>query len=325
MREWHAFWRRKGAANRMLLPAAWIFGMLSGWRRWFLQHFAQEKLPVPVVVAGSITAGGAGKTPLSEALTTGLRARGRKPGLVLRGYGGRNGAPRMVTAEDNPAICGDEAVLLAERTGTPVAIGADRPAAARLLLRTHPEIDVLVSDDGLQHYRMARDVEIAALSDSRLGNGWLMPAGPLREPPGRLQECHAVVVKDTAPQPGEYSLRMVPAGLRPVGGGVAINGAVLAGRTIAAVAGIAEPNGFFRTLEQFGLRLRYRLAFPDHHKFSYAEIAEVPGDIVVMTGKDAVKCSKFKDPRLYELLAVPTIDASLLDLVTDLIDASETA
>ena len=194
VRDWYA--PRLTPLTTALAPIAPLFRAVTAARRGLYRAGAlrSDRLPVPVVVIGNITVGGSGKTPLAIALAEALAARGWHPGLVSRGYGAANSSPRAVTGDDIADQVGDEPLLLA-RTGFPVWIGVDRPRAARGLLAAHPGCDVIVTDDGLQHYALARDVEIAVVDASRgLGNGLLLPAGPLRESRSRLREVDAVVL-----------------------------------------------------------------------------------------------------------------------------------
>src|SRR5689334_13067251 len=189
-------WEHVTPVSALLYPLSLLYGAVSGARR---AMAAPVKLPVPVVVVGNLTAGGTGKTPLTLWLAEFLRARGRTPGIVSRGYGGHAGAPRRVLPDSDPLACGDEPVLLARRSGCEVWIGANRVAAARSLLASRPACDVVLSDDGLQHYRLARDVELCVVDGERgFGNGWLLPAGPLRESPARLGRADAIVINGGA-------------------------------------------------------------------------------------------------------------------------------
>ena len=178
-----AFWQRRGVLAGVAFPLAQLFGALARWRR---KALCPQRLPVPVIVVGNIAVGGSGKTPVVDWLVGVLRARGWHPGIVSRGHGGRIEGVAAVPAEGDPALYGDEPVLLARLTGCPLVIGRDRPAAGSELLRLHPECDVIVADDGMQHYRLGRDLEIAVVDEATLGNRWLLPAGPLREPLSRL-------------------------------------------------------------------------------------------------------------------------------------------
>ena len=302
MRAPEQHWAHRRVPAMLLLPLALLFSIVAGFRR---QLYRWGVLPrvsvgVPVVVVGNITAGGSGKTPLVIWLVNHLRARGLRPGVVSRGYGGTAQGCVEVEASRTPAEVGDEPLLIHLKTGAPVVVGRDRVAAARSLLARHPGIDVIVSDDGLQHYRLHRDLELAVIDASvGLGNGWPLPAGPLREPPARLRSVDAVVqvVRGTRPprayggvkgwrvdtRPGQ-AWRLVQPQERVALPDLPLDGPCL------AVTGIGRPQGFFDMLARAGLRCETR-AFPDHHAFRPGEL---PVDrLLLMTEKDAVKCRWF--------------------------------
>lgn len=317
----------------VLTPLSWLYGFVVAarralYRRGFLRR---THVGVPVVVVGNVTAGGAGKTPLVIALAAALAARGRKPGLVSRGHGGRERRAREVRAGDDPAIVGDEPLLLAA-AGAPVWIGRDRAAAAAGLRAAHAECDVVLSDDGLQHYALERDVEIAVVDATRgLGNGLLLPAGPLREPVSRLDEVDAVVhlVADrssaTARGPQAFLMTHVPVGLRNLADAtrVADPGRWPKG-SVHAVAGIGNPQRFFDLLATLGIEAIAH-PFPDHHVFVARDL-EFPGaQAILMTAKDAVKCARFADARCYALDIRAVLDPALVDLVLERIDGRQAA
>lgn len=251
-----------------------------------------SRLPVPVLVVGNITAGGAGKTPLTLALVAWLREAGYRPGIVSRGYGGSAPQATSVGPDSDPRVVGDEPVLLARRAGCPVWVGRHRAEAGRGLLASHPEVDVVVADDGLQHYALARDLEIAVVDGQRgLGNGWLLPAGPLREPARRLDRVTAVVCNG-----GECGCLApsVPVFGMGLGGNRFYNlvepgrlaaAADLADGPVHALAGIGNPRRFFDHLARLGLTVVPH-AFPDHHDY---QAGDLPAGRLVMTEKDAVK------------------------------------
>ena len=304
-----AFWQRRGWPACLLLPLGGLFWLFAGLRRlayrrgWLPAH----QVGVPVVVVGNLGAGGAGKTPLVMRLVDDLRQTGHVPGVISRGYGGHVRGTQLVDAESDPAAVGDEPVLIARVAACPVAVGRDRVAAARLLRSQHPAVDVILSDDGLQHYALARDIEIVVVNgEAGFGNAWPLPAGPLREPLARLKRADAVVLMQrpgvppprlehprvfaVAPRAGRiYSLVRPGASLEAAG----------QTRNIVAVAGIARPQQFFRTLEGLGFILAEQRAFPDHHVFRAADLAA--GLPVVMTEKDAVKCRPYARPGWYAL------------------------
>jgi tetraacyldisaccharide 4'-kinase len=226
----------------------------------------------------------------------------------------------------DPRRCGDEPVLLAQRSGCPVWIGADRAAAARALLTAHPACDVLLSDDGLQHYRLARDVEIAVIDAERgLGNGWLLPAGPLREPASRLDEVDAVVVHGetpggVAPRPARCRMRLHGAEFHNLlNPGHRVGPGHFRHARLHAIAGIGNPARFFRHLQQLGLAFAAH-PFPDHHPFTAADLAFDDADAILMTEKDAVKCRPYANEKCWALRVDAAVDAALGRLVLDKLD-----
>jgi len=304
------------------LPFAAAFGVAVALRRALFRAgiLRSFRLPVPIVVVGNITAGGTGKTPLAIWLCRWLLDRGHRPGIVTRGYGG-SGELREVFPHTAPAEVGDEPVLLARRTGCPVWAGRDRVAAAQALLATHPDCDVIVSDDGLQHYRLRRDVEIVVIDGSRgFGNGFPLPSGPLREPRSRLASVDAVVINGPARDDvNGYAMRL---------DGTRFNNLLDPGRLrepadfrglpVQAVAGIGNPQRFFEHLRGLGLEFTAR-AFPDHHEFTAADLA-FAGE-TVMTEKDAIKCERFARETFWVLAVDAQVDPRLGALVLEKLKA----
>lgn len=310
-------WLHGGWLSGLLLPLAGLTWLAvaakrtayrRGWRRAW-------RAPVPVVIVGNLMVGGTGKTPVVMAVIRALRERGWHPGVVSRGYGVAVGPqPRVALGATARADeIGDEPALIAGATGAPVAVHPRRPLAAQALLRAAPQVDVIVADDGLQHLALARDVEIVVQDARGLGNGRLLPAGPLREPASRLAEADAVVVREepNAPParlpacPGVHATAMR---LRPSAYVRLVDGRRLApeafrkeceDRTVSAAAGIGRPAHFFDTLRSQGLALAATLPLPDHHDFRASPFAGLPGDVIVITAKDAVKCRTLADPRLW--------------------------
>jgi tetraacyldisaccharide 4'-kinase len=316
-------WERVTPVSVLLYPASLLYRAAVGIRRAAYRTgiLAAIRLPVPVVIVGNLAVGGTGKTPLVIWLAAFLRDRGRRPGIVSRGYGGTGTAPAPVPADGDPRRHGDEPVLIARRSGCPVWTGADRAAAGRALLAAHPECDVIVSDDGLQHYRLARDVEIVVHPyGSR--NAWMLPAGPLREPPGRVSEADAVVMRDApagAASPGFAG----PAFSMSLEGGTfynLLNPGSSAGadrfrnRSVHAVAGIGRPQRFFQHLQHLGIDFTAH-SFPDHHAYRAEELAFPGAGAVLMTEKDAVKCLRYADERHWALRVDAQVDPALGELV----------
>lgn len=324
-------WYRRRLALVLLpfVPLMLLFALLSGLRRaaYRCRLLAAERLPVPVVVVGNLVAGGAGKTPLTLALVEALRARGRRPGIVSRGYGAAAGAARLVAADSRPDAVGDEPLLLARRSGVPVAVCRDRVAAARALLAAHPECDVIVADDGLQHYRLARDVEIALFDGRGAGNGWLLPCGPLREPLSRLAGVDAVVwhglpvqLPRRAGKAPRFGMRLEGARFHALADAARTCAAAdLAGRPLHALAGIGDPARFFRTLQALGLDV-VEHPFPDHHAYTAEDLRFADGDVVLMTEKDAVKCAGLIAGEAWVLPVSAVVDDGLIERILEKID-----
>jgi tetraacyldisaccharide 4'-kinase len=302
---------------RMLLgPFSLLFRFLvalrglayaRGWMR-------STRLPVPVLVVGNLTVGGAGKTPLTLALVAWLKEAGYKPGIISRGYGGHARQPMPVRPDSDPRVVGDEPVLLARRGGCPVWVGARRAEAGSRLLDFHPEVDVLVADDGLQHYALKRDLEVVVVDGQRgFGNGCLLPAGPLREPKKRLRRVTAVVCNGgscarlglTAPV---FDMALAGTCLYDLlAPGRVVKAAELADGPVHAIAGIGHPQRFFQHLAGLGLVVIPH-AFPDHHDF---KASDLPAGRLVMTEKDAVKIAPLARERGLEDCWVLAVDAVL--------------
>lgn len=317
-------WYGPGRWCLLFLPLSLVFRLLAGMRRWLYARggLPVDRLPVPVIVIGNITAGGTGKTPLAIWLTKRLKAAGYRPGVVSRGHGGRAAAPTPVFAESDPRAVGDEPVLMAGRTACPVWVGRQRGAAARALLRANPQVDVIIADDGLQHYALARDMEIAVVDGRRgLGNGWPLPAGPLREGPGRLDSVDAVVVNgDPAGPVGHIGscFRMWLSGrcfrqLHDPARQESV--AYFRGRQVHALAGIGNPDRFFKALIDLGLDVIPH-AYPDHHDYRPGDL---PAGTLVMTEKDAVKCARLAHPDAWVFMVDAEVDEGLETLVFNLL------
>jgi tetraacyldisaccharide 4'-kinase len=293
------YWYNSSPLSLFLLPLSWFFCTIAVLRRWAynLGLLKVHRLPVPVVIVGNISVGGTGKTPLVTWLVAYLKQQGYRPGIVSRGYGGgANHWPQQVRPDSDPRMVGDEAILLARRCACPMSVGPDRVAAATALLE-YTDCDIIVSDDGMQHYALGRDVEIAVVDGvRRFGNGHCLPAGPLREPQSRLQTVDMVITNGVAGV-REYSMKLEPDMLWNLSSSREHKTlSAFRGKTVHAVAGIGNPQRFFAQLGESGIHV-IEHPFPDHHHFNAADIQfndELP---VLMTEKDAVKCLDFAQER----------------------------
>jgi tetraacyldisaccharide 4'-kinase len=314
-------WYERVSPPWWLIPASLIYGAVSGSRRYLYGKRVRRtaRLARPVVIVGNLSVGGTGKTPLVCWLVARLAERGFKPGVVTRGYGGTSGAVRLIEPTDDPRIVGDEPILLARRTGVPVAAGRNRPAAAQLLLGSG--CDVIVSDDGLQHYALGRDCEIVVVDgDRRFGNGWLLPAGPLRETRSRLAAADAVVVNGgRALLDGALSMRLAGNHAAAVIGGRTVPLKSFAGRAVHAVAGIGNPDRFFNMLRSHGIEVTGH-PLDDHARLRREDMIFADGAPVLMTEKDAVKMAGLADERHWVVPVNASFDdresTTLLEVVT---------
>ena len=289
-------WSGESPLWLLLLPLSWLYGLVSGIIRQLYRLGIKRawRAPVPVVVVGNLTAGGNGKTPVVIWLVEQLQKRGIRPGVVSRGYGGKAARyPLLLAEETTTAEAGDEPVLIYQRTGAPVAVSPLRSDAVQALLAEH-EVQIIITDDGLQHYALARDKEIVVIDGvRRFGNGWWLPAGPMRERASRLRSVDAVIVNGGVAKSGEIPMHLHP--------GMAVN--LLTGErqavaqlpALVAMAGIGHPPRFFSTLEQCGARLDKCVPLADHQALVAEQVdaLTVPGQTLIMTDKDAVKCRAF--------------------------------
>lgn len=324
------FWRtRKDWRTFALWPLAGLFGAIACLRRALYRGgwLQVERLAVPVIVVGNIAVGGSGKTPVVQWLVEQLRARGYTPGVVSRGYGRNTREVMLVDAADDAAQVGDEPLLLARTVGCPVAVGADRVAAGRALLAANPRCNVIVADDGMQHYRLHRDIEVAVVDQAVIGNALLLPAGPLREPLGRLAAVDLVVAHGGLEAPTLGAIGVVPVFtmtlvgelLLPVGqaAGVLARALVeLVGQRVHAVAGIGRPERFFEQLAAQGLHVVPH-PFPDHHVFRAEDLRFGTEDPLIMTSKDAVKCASFAPMNAWELPVKARIPDAAADRILE--------
>ncbi len=302
-------WYRGSPWLWLLWPLSLLFCLLVSIRR-ALYRFGllhSVSFPVPLIVVGNITVGGSGKTPLVTWLVERLRQQGYRPGVVSRGYGGKAASwPQNVTAGSRAELVGDEAMLLARRCLCPMVVGPDRAAAVEQLLRDH-DVDVVISDDGLQHYRMGRDIEIAVLDgERRLGNNLCLPAGPLRETLRRLNSVDFIVTNGAAGV-GEWSMQLQPEEAHSLAGDETRPLSAFGEQSVHAVAAIGNPGRFFKTLRAAGLEITEH-PFVDHHPFVRGEL-DFAGDApVMMTEKDAVKYFQYATARHWYLPVSATLD-----------------
>jgi tetraacyldisaccharide 4'-kinase len=341
-------WYEEAAPRWWLVPFSLIYGAICAVRRMSYRRGwrARVRIERPVVVIGNLSVGGTGKTPLVMWLSARLRAGGRKPGIVTRGYAGKLRGVHLVAPTADAALVGDEPLLLARGTGVPVAVGVQRPAAAQLLVDAG--CDVILCDDGLQHYALERDCELAVVdAERRFGNGWLLPAGPLREPPERLETVQAVIFNAggvSSADPATAAAAALPASaagypatlplLRmrlDASHAVALRDGArkpltgFAGRTVHALAAIGNPQGFFQMLRGFGITV-IEHALPDHAALGAADLVFDDEHPVLMTEKDAVKCGTWIDARHWsvpvEVRFLGADGRALLEIVVKCIDAA---
>lgn len=292
-------WSGKSRLYLLLLPFSWIYGLIAGVIRlsWQLGLRKAWRAPVPVVVVGNLTAGGNGKTPVVIWLVEQLQQRGIKVGVVSRGYGGKAASyPLVLTADTSPAQAGDEPVLIYQRTGASVAVAPKRSAAVQALLSSSSP-QIIITDDGLQHYALARDKEIVVIDGvRRFGNGWWLPAGPMRERSGRLDTVDAVIVNGGTASVNEIAMQLVPGEAIHLQSGRRLPLQQLS--NVVAMAGIGHPPRFFNTLSSAGIIPVKTLALADHQALSESEISALtkPGQMLLMTEKDAVKYRRYANP-----------------------------
>lgn len=324
-------WQHRGLLARLLYPLHLAHAAWRGVRAaaYALGAAAPVRLPVPVIVVGNLSVGGTGKTPLVVAIARALQARGWSPGVVARGYGANLRHAVMVEANSDVAQCGDEPLLVRQLAGVPVAVGRDRAAAARLLLSTHTGCNLIIADDGLQHRRLGRDVEVAVINATSLGNGWLLPAGPLRDPPQRLRTVDAVVLHGAVPCVRVYSpfYRMrsdiheafcLADPARRVTLERLAQEQREGGLRVLALCAIGTPERFFSQLREHGLHFDAR-GLPDHDAIDPRMLPPGGYDRVLITEKDAVKCRRDahlrQDERIWVVPLDVQLDGGLVDLL----------
>lgn len=319
----NGIWRKRGVASNLLWPLSLVYRSVMAIRThayrsgWLHAH----RFDVPVIVVGNISVGGTGKTPIVAAIANHLRHRGRLPGIVSRGYGGKaKNWPQVVTPASSPHLVGDEPVLLARRTHCPVVVAPDRPAAVRRLLVEY-NCDVVICDDGLQHLALSRDIEIAAMdSELKLGNGFCLPAGPLREPASRLEQVDYVIC-DGKDGPGYHYTLEGDTAVSVADAEVRRPLVDFCNTMVHAVAGIGRPSRFFEFLRRSGLEV-VEHPFPDHHRFTATDLAFAGDDVVLITEKDAVKCESVATENMWYVPVAAKLDAAFYNELTERLDNS---
>ncbi|OED41643.1 tetraacyldisaccharide 4'-kinase [Endozoicomonas sp. (ex Bugula neritina AB1)] len=311
----------------MLLPLSGLFEFVAKCRKARYLRKERWQSPVPVIVVGNISIGGTGKTPVVGALVRELQQRGYKPGIVSRGFGAKHVTyPISVTSDSDPSLVGDEPVMLACQLQVPLVVDSDRVQAAQYLLQQF-DCDLIIADDGLQHYSLSRDIEVLVLDGERmLGNGLCLPAGPLREPPERMQTVDVVLINGNAQKPlpaaiqplNDHSFYLQPDQLMPVN--PEQQGLVPSNTKVHAVAGIGNPERFFTTLSELGYKVVPH-GYPDHHAFVAEDIQFDDMLPVLMTAKDAVKCQAFADRRHWYLPVTTCLPEEVLSQIMALIKA----
>ncbi|HEC29396.1 MAG TPA: tetraacyldisaccharide 4'-kinase [Gammaproteobacteria bacterium] len=313
MKRLDEYWYRRNPLSLVLLPVSWLFCMLVYIRKHLYQKgmLKTVRMPVPVIIVGNISVGGSGKTPLVVAIFSLLKNAGYKPGIISRGYGGLAKTwPQQVREDSDPRMVGDEPVLMARYCGTAMAVGPDRVSAAQQLLKYH-DCDVIISDDGLQHYVLERDIEIAVVDGvRRFGNGHCLPAGPLRERKSRLEEVDFIVTNGIAMRM-EYPMELESNEAVNLMTGERRNMGVFSGSVVHAIAGIGNPDRFFSDLEKYGLVFT-RHPFPDHYDYKADDLLFDDDSLIFMTEKDAVKCKKYARDDIWYVPVKANLDKRLV-------------
>lgn len=313
----HAWHRKNALFYLVLVPLSALFGALIMLRRWLYKRniLKSHALSAPVIVVGNIHLGGTGKTPVVVWLVEQLKAKGYKPGVISRGYGAKIAEPTSVSANSRAADVGDEPLMIAKRCACPVFVSANRVAAGEALLKAHPDCNVLISDDGLQHYRLKRAVEIALVNSDALEGAWILPAGPLREPSRRLNQVDAVICNGEKTIDSAFEMQLVGAQFyNLLDPDLKATAADFKHKSVKAMAGIGKPTRFFEHLRNLGLNFA-GVSFDDHHAYTASDLAKLNCDVLLMTEKDAVKCQPYAQSHHWVLPVSANIDAGLLDIV----------
>lgn len=320
LRAWH---HKNAFYYLVLIPLSWVFSLITSLRRLSYQVglLPSHQLDAPVIIVGNINMGGSGKTPAVMWLVQQLKNQGYNPGVISRGYGVNSNRPVHVKQDSLAAEVGDEPLLIARRCGCPVWVGINRVAAGQALLKVHPECDVIISDDGLQHYRLKRNLELA-VADSQTAIGQrLLPAGPLREPFKRLQTVDAIICNGKKTIQGAFEMQLESQTFYNLtDSALQVTSTHFKDQVVTAIAGIGKPERFFDYLKDLGLKCR-GVSFEDHHVFTAQDLDNITCDVLIMTEKDAVKCGTFAKAHHWVLPVNAKMDAGLLPLILEKLKA----
>lgn len=319
-------WQNKNAFYYLILiPLSWLFSFIASLRRFSYQVglLKSHQLPVPVIIVGNINMGGSGKTPVVIWLVEQLKKEGYSPGVISRGYGVKNAQPIQVQSNHMAAEVGDEPLLIARRGDCPVWVGAKRVEAGRALLNANPECDVIICDDGLQHYRLRRNIELVVADEQTALGQKLLPAGPLRERLSRLKTVDAVISNGPKVITDAFEMQLESETFYNLANAKQkVKTEYFKHKAVTALAGIGKPERFFGYLTGLGLDVK-GLRFEDHHPFSAQDLDAIKCDALIMTEKDAVKCETFAKPHYWVLPVFARIDAALLPLILQKLDSAQ--
>jgi len=312
-------WLTRGSSARLLYPISVLVIAILWLRKFYFEKLRAAKFhtSLPVLVIGNIYAGGTGKTPATVAITNGLKSCGWRPGVISRGYGVRLGStPRVGSGDLRAHEFGDEPALIAQKTNVPISVHPNREAAASALVSRYPDVNLLICDDGLQHLALRRDIEIVVQDARKIGNGWVQPAGPLREPASRLNLCDVVITNvrtnnfeidpqfvDGNSNPRHVFMYQQISKLKHLGSQTELSLEqfleVSVNKTVSAIAAIGEPEQFFQSLRSAGIDIAATIALPDHETLTKSLLSQTTGELILITAKDAIKCNDRLDERLW--------------------------
>jgi len=311
-------WQHQNAFYYLvLIPLSWLFSLIALLRRtaYKIGLLPSYQLDAPVIIVGNINMGGSGKTPVVIWLVEQLKQAGYQPGVISRGYGVKNSQPVRVEQDSLATTVGDEPLLIARRSCCPVWVGVNRVAAGQALLKAHPECNIIISDDGLQHYRLKRDVELVVADQQTAREQRLLPAGPLREPFSRLQTVDAIICNGTKTIANAFEMQLESQTLYNLADPTSmVKPDYFKGKVVAALAGIGKPERFFAYLQHLGITVS-GLGFADHHQFTAEDLARIECDVLIMTEKDAMKCEQFAQAHHWVLPISAKMESDLLPLI----------